>query len=78
MPAILSRLSILFITRYHVTLTTQNAFKQAFRSVHGCQTCMCKCSINFAMNGANGLDTSAERSVVLVLASESAIYCRVV
>jgi len=45
MPAILSRLSILFINlfisfSYRVTLTAQNTIVQAFRSVPSCQTCM--------------------------------------
>jgi len=46
MPAILSRLSILFIN-YRVTLTTQKDFYTSFFSVPDCQTCMCKRSISF-------------------------------
>jgi len=33
-----------------VTLTTQDTFIQAFRTVPGCQTCVCKRGIEILLN----------------------------
>jgi len=44
MPAILSRLSILFII--YISRDLDNTKTQAFHSVLGCQTCMWKRGIN--------------------------------
>jgi len=49
MPGILSRLSILFLNYISCDFEYKKTFIQAFRSVRGCQTCMCKSSIKISL-----------------------------